>query len=82
MLMATIRLMTMIMSLKHEQIFFVIFVMSRNLPEVDVKHVRCDDLLVTSPDIFSFHQVNKAIVNLSTVRQKEGATRCQFVEKE
>jgi hypothetical protein len=58
MLMTTIWILAMLMSFQHEKIFLIVFVVSRNLPQVNVEHVWCDDLLITPPEIFSSHQIN------------------------
>jgi len=81
MLMATICILAMIMSFNHEEIFLVVFVVSRNLPQVNVEHIRCDNLLIAPPDVFSSHQINQAVIDLCAMRQKESTPRCKLVEE-
>jgi hypothetical protein len=59
----------------QEQIFLVVFIMTRNFPQVDVEDVGCDYLLETAFDVLIPHKVDQFVVNFGSVWQKECATR-------
>jgi hypothetical protein len=77
----TLSIMCMLMIPYHEQVFLVVFIMTRNLPQVDMKHIWSYDFLISPSQVLISHQVHKFIIYFGAMSQKESAAWCQFVEE-
>lgn len=56
--------------------------MATSFPEVDIEHVRSNDLFVASHLVLLFDQVDQVVVDLGPRGSEEGATRSSLVEEE
>lgn len=66
---------SLLFNLEKEEVFLIFGVMTRSLPELEVKHVRGNDLMVASHTVLALDHVNKLVVNDSTHGVLEGASR-------
>lgn len=55
---------------------------ARGDPEFAVVHVRGDDLLITSLAVLLPNEAHQRVVDVSSARQKEAATRTHLMEEE
>ena len=66
-------------NLEQIDVIFVVLVVARCLPELEIKHIGSDNLIVSSHSVLCPDEINKLVVDLSTVRVPETATRRELV---
>jgi hypothetical protein len=66
---------SLLFNLEKEEVVLIFGVMTRSLPELEVKHVRGNDFCVASHTVLALDHVNKLVVDDSTHRELEGASR-------
>jgi hypothetical protein len=59
----------------QKQVFFIVFVVTRYLPEINIEDVWCHNLLETSLDVLAAHKVYELVVDLGPMRKEESAAR-------
>jgi hypothetical protein len=65
---------SLLLNLEKEEVLLVFGVMTRSLPELEVKHVRGNDFCVASHTVLTLDHVNKLVVDDSTHRELEGTS--------
>ena len=65
----------LLLNLKQEHAVSIMLPMSRRLPQIRLVHVGRDDFFEATLSVLGFLQVQKRIVNTSSVRQEETASR-------
>jgi hypothetical protein len=60
---------------QQEHILFILVPMARDTPELRIEEVWCDDFTVASDSVLSTQSLDELIVDVSTVRIEESATR-------
>jgi hypothetical protein len=73
---------TLGLNLEQVDVIFVVFVVTRGLPELQVEHVGGDDLIVASHSVLSPDQLDELVVDLGTVGGPKPAARRQHVMRE
>lgn len=62
---------TLTLNLPHVHVLFVSLVMTRGLPQIEVKNVWSNDLLITTDFVFSSNNIDKLVVDLGAVWVEE-----------
>lgn len=65
----------LMLTLEQIDVVLIVLVMTRGLPQLEVKHVWSDYLIISSDSIFSFDQVDELVIDLSTMWVPESASR-------
>lgn len=66
---------TLVLNLKQVDVVFIVLVVTRSLPKLEVEHVGSDDLIVSTNTVLITDQFDELVVDLGTVRIPETAAR-------
>lgn len=72
----------MFVGLKHEEIIFIVLVVARDLPEINVEHVGSDHLLVASSKVLVSHEINKPVIDFGPMGEEKGTAWGKPIEEE
>lgn len=65
---------TLVLSFEHEDIFLVLFVVTRSFPELKIENIWRNDLLETTDAVLFSNQIHKSVVNIGTSWVHESTT--------
>jgi diacylglycerol kinase len=66
---------TLMLNLEQIDVILVVLIVTGSLPELKVEHIGSDNLVISTDAILISDQVNEFVVDLSSVRIPESATR-------
>mmetsp|Transcript_19999 Transcript_19999/g.47643 ORF Transcript_19999/g.47643 Transcript_19999/m.47643 type:complete len:307 (+) Transcript_19999:625-1545(+) len=70
------------LDVEDEHVLLVVRRVPRDLPQLQVVHVRRDHLLVVALEVLSLDEVDQLVVDPGPVREPEAAARAELVEEE
>lgn len=72
----------LLLNIQHEHIILVVLPVSGSLPELAVIHVGRNNFLVSTLEVLFAHELDKGVIDASTVWQEEAASWTKVMEEE